>query len=139
MLTISPYRPLRMFDLMNRLLDDVLPREGAYEFPLPLDVTSTNDEFIITASVPGLKPEDLNVEVVDSTVTIQGELPGTPRGDKETCLLQERNYGKFTRSVTLPAELEGSKAEATIENGVLTLRIPKAEVAKPRQIKVKVK
>jgi HSP20 family protein len=102
-----------------------------------LDVQTEKDEYVLRANVPGLKPEDLHIEVVDNTVTVHGEIKEESKTEQDNFLLQERRYGQFSRSVTLPTPLDPGKAEATIENGVLVLRLPKAEEAKPKMITVK--
>ncbi len=136
------YRPLRLSQAINRLFDEsvvnpqLLSPEAA---ALRLDVVAAGDEYVITAGVPGLRAEDLSLEVLGDTVTIRGELPAPEHKDGDESLLHERRYGKFARSVTLPAELDGAKAEAAIENGLLTLRLPKAETAKPKAIKINAK
>ena len=98
-----------------------------------------DDEYVITASTPGLKAEDLSVEVLGDTVTVSGEIFAPAPDEKAKYVLQERRYGKFARTLTLPVELDSAKAEAVIENGLLTLRVPKAEAARPKMIKVKAK
>ena len=136
------YRPLRLSQEVNRLFDEsvvnpqLLNPEAA---ALRLDIIASGDDFILSAGVPGLRAEDLSLEVLGDTVTIRGELPAPEFKDGDTSLLHERRYGKFARSVTLPAEVDGTKAEAVIQNGVLTLRLPKAETAKPKIIKVNAK
>ena len=136
------YRPLRLSQAVNRLFDEsivnpqLLNPEAA---ALRLDVVTSGDEYVITAGVPGLRAEDLSLEVLGDTVTIRGELPTTEVKEGDESLLHERRYGKFARSVTLPTEVDGAKAEATIENGLLTLRLPKAETAKPKTIKINAK
>ncbi len=101
---------------------------------LPLDVRADEEAYVITAAVPGLKPEDLKIEVLEDVVTLRGEIPGA-EGD-EGYLLRERSAGEFERSLRLPDPLDASKAEASLENGLLTLRIPKADQARPKTIKV---
>ena len=136
------YRPLRLSQAINRLFDEsvvnpqLLNPEAA---ALRLDIVASGDEYVISAAVPGLKAEDLSLEVLGDTVTIRGELPAPEVTEGAEALLHERRYGKFARTVTLPAEVEGAKAEAAIENGVLTLRLPKAETAKPKTIKINAK
>lgn len=141
MLTLTNYRPLRLSEVMDRLFDESLVRPYSLDsaYALPLDVQAKDEEYVITAPAPGLKAEDLSVEVIGDTVTIRGETAATTEEAEADWLLQERRYGKFARTITLPAELDSTKAEASLENGMLTLRIPKAEEAKPKTIKVKVK
>jgi HSP20 family protein len=136
------YRPARLAQAVNRLFDEsvvnpqLLNPEAA---ALRLDVTASADEYVISAAVPGLNGEDLSLEVLGDTVTIRGELPAPEAKEGSENLLRERRYGKFVRTVTLPTEVDGAKAEATIVDGVLTLRLPKAETAKPKTIKVSAK
>ena len=99
---------------------------------LPVDVRSEEDDYVLTAFVPGLKAEDLNIQVIEDTLSIEGEY-GQREGEY---LLSELPAGSFRRSLRLPAPLNAEKTEAHIENGVLTLRIPKAESARPKTIKV---
>ena len=99
----------------------------------------TDENVVIRASVPGVKPEEVDITITGSTLTIKGETRSEQEVKKEDYFRQERSYGAFTRSITLPSSLETDKAEATFENGVLSLTIPKAEAMKPKQIKVKPK
>ncbi|MBF8284234.1 MAG: molecular chaperone (small heat shock protein) [Anaerolineales bacterium] len=127
---------------MDRLFDESFVRPFGSPmltrgYGVALDVQTEKDEYVLRANVPGLKPEDLHVEVVDNTVTIRGEIKEESKTEQDNFLLQERRYGQFSRSVTLPTPLDPGKAEATIENGVLVLRLPKAEEAKPKMITVK--
>lgn len=140
-MSLSLYRPARLSEMMDRMFDESFfgPRPVS-GFGVPLDVYATDDDYLLQAVVPGLKAEDLNVEINDYTVTIKGEVKPPMEADaKYNCLLQEIRYGAFTRSVSIGGELDGAKAEAHVENGLLTLRIPKAEAAKPKVIKVKAK
>lgn len=140
-LTIRPYyRPIRLTEMMDRLFDETFAR--GYGLPaepinIALDVQAKDDEFIVYANLPGLKADDLEVEVLGNTVTLRGELFAPAADDKSNWLLQERAAGKFARSLTLPAELDSAKVEASLENGTLTLRLPKAEAARPKAIKIR--
>jgi HSP20 family protein len=141
-LTLRPYRPVRLFDLMDRVFDDPFFRNGFVSnavdaFAIPLDVKATDDEFVISAAVPGLKPEDVKVEVLENVVTLSGEVASEKTDEDDRWLLRERAFGKFSRSLKLPVDVDGAKAEANVEHGVLTLRLPKAEAARPRTITVK--
>jgi len=143
---LTPFREmLSLREAMDRLFDESVVRPlGSYwtgdgGYGLALDVQTEKDDYLIRANVPGLKPEDLQVEVVDNTVTLRGEIKAERKVEEENYLLQERRYGQFSRSISLPTAVNSAKAEAVIENGVLTLRVPKAEEAKPKAISVKVK
>ena len=106
--------------------------ETSHDFSLALDVREEEDTYILNALVPGLKADELNVQVLDDVVTITGEFKDTG----SEYLMRELPHGSFSRSLRLPATLDASKAEAKITDGVLTLRLVKAESARARTIKV---
>ncbi|MEJ2010599.1 MAG: Hsp20/alpha crystallin family protein [Anaerolineales bacterium] len=103
---------------------------------LPLDVHARDDEFVISAPVPGLKAEDLKIQILEDVVTLRADIEDQ-ESESEATLLREIPRGGFERSLRLPAPLDAQHAEARIENGLLTLRIPKAEEARPKTIQVK--
>jgi HSP20 family protein len=127
---------------MDHLFDDDVFRPfrwagGSHDLPaLPLDVTTSADELVVEASLPGIKPEDVEITVENGTLTISGKTADERRAEEGSYLVQEIRRGTFSRSMTLPNGLEPDKATATFEHGVLTLRIPKAEQVKPRQIRI---
>lgn len=139
--------PLETARLMNRVFDrwfdDIIRPVSAFSadtYALPIDVQSVGDEFMVTAPVPGLKAEDLSVEVVGDVVTVSAELRA-PESEEEqgSWLVRERTYGKFSRAFRVPAEIDSEKVEATLTNGVLTLHLPKAPSARRKAITVKTK
>lgn len=141
-LMLTPFREmLSLREAMDRLFDESFVRgsTGANGYGLALDVQMDKDDYVLRANVPGLKPEDLHIEVVDNTVTVSGEVKSERQEKQENYLLQERRYGHFSRSLTLPTAVNSARAEATIDQGVLTLRLPKAEEAKPKAITIKAK
>ena len=103
---------------------------------LPLDVSENENEFVIKASLPGVKPEDVQITVHGDTLTIQGETEAEEEKKGERWHLRERRSGSFQRSLSLATPVNSDKAQAQFEHGVLTLVLPKSEQAKPRQIKV---
>ncbi len=107
--------------------------------PVPLDMYQTDNDVVIKAALPGVKPEDVDITISGNTLSIKGETKTEEEIKREDYLYQERRYGSFSRTIALPASLQTDKAEATFENGVLTLTIPKAEEIKPKAIKVKAK
>jgi HSP20 family protein len=140
-------RPSRFGDAMtlrqamDRLFeDDFRPLNwatGALSGPaLPLDVTTDADALTIEAALPGIKPDDVDITIENGTLTISGKTADERSADEGSYLVQEIRRGSFSRSMTLPQGLEPDKASATFENGVLMLRIPKAEQVKPRQIRI---
>jgi HSP20 family protein len=130
---------------MDRLFEDSFIRPSRAltafgEVTVPaLDVYQTPNEVVVKATLPGVKSEDVSIDISGETLTIKGETKAEQEIKKEDYLYQERRYGAFSRSVVLPGELKTDKAEATMEDGVLTLSIPKAEEVKPKAIKVKAK
>ena len=114
---------------------------GTVRWPLPLDVYSTQNDVVIIAAVPGLGPDDIEVTFNQGVVTFSGQLPnvaGSEEGKTATWYLHELPYGTFQRSVTLPFDVNADAAEATFQHGILYLRLPKAEQARPKQIKVQI-
>lgn len=127
---ISPRsRMLRQYREMDSQRPDV---------QIPLDVIAEGDDYILTAYVPGVKAEELQIEILEDVVSIKGEFIDESTEDTKF-LRRERPTGSFARSMRLPTLLNASGAEAEVINGVLKLRVPKAEEAKPKQIKVNVK
>ncbi len=110
---------------------EVRPQEQQ-ERALPVDVRDEDEAYVLTAFVPGLTAEQLNIQILDEALSIEGEY----KHDESEYLMSELPVGPFRRTLRLPAELDAEKAEAKIDNGVLTLRLPKAESARPKVIKV---
>jgi len=128
---------------MDRLFDEDFYRVASAESArseqgllLPIDVTTTKDALILEAALPGVRPDAVDITVENGTLTITGETGEDRTEEGASHLVREIRRGQFGRSVTLPNGLEPDKAEATFENGVLRLRIPKAEQVKPRQIRI---
>jgi len=128
---------------MDRLFEDsfvnpltLRPYNG--EAPGPaLDVHETGDDIVITAALPGVKPEDVDITITGQTLTIRGEFKADENVEKGQYLYRERRHGSFHRQLQLPVRVQGDAATASYEDGLLTLTIPKAEEVKPRQIEVK--
>jgi HSP20 family protein len=102
-----------------------------------LDVHQTADEIVVSAALPGVKPEDVDITITGQTLSIRGEFKANEQVSRDQYMYRERRYGSFHRQLQLPVRVQGDAASATFENGVLTLRIPKAEDVKPRQIQIK--
>ena len=128
-----------MQETMDRFFDEPwTPRRTGWRermAPLPLDVYSTDNELVIKASVSGVDPEDVEITIEGDRLTIKGEICA-PLENVEYHI-QERRYGRFGRTLTLNMPVETEHAEATFQNGELTLIIPKAEEVRPKVIKVK--
>jgi len=104
-----------------------------------MDMYETDQGVVVQLSLPGVAPEDVNVTVTGDTLTIRGQFKADEGESKRQYLLRERVHGsgEFTRSVMLPRDVQGAKAEASFKNGVLTLTIPRAEESRPRQVRIK--
>ena len=127
---------------VDRLFDSTLAPSNSLDMPtawtLALDIVENEDSFLVKASVPGIKPEDIQVTFTDNVLTIKGEMRSETASKETRYHLRERRFGSFTRSVTLGARIKADAIVANYENGVLTLTLPKAEEVKPKQISIKV-
>jgi HSP20 family protein len=112
--------------------------EPEYDVLVPVNVKANADEYVITALLPGVKADDLSIQIINDSVTLQGTIT-TLSEEKEDYLVRECPSGKFYRAIRLPEPVNSSKALADLSEGLLTLRIPKAEEARPRTIKVMAK
>ena len=129
----TPYGRFPRYRHMARFPENWDVEESQVYFPV--DVKDIDEAFTITAMLPGLKPEDVEIQIVNENVSLKGEFKNEIE-EGATFIIQERPSGKFFRTVTLTDMLDSSKAEAHMENGILTLKIPKAEESKPKTIKV---
>jgi len=105
------------------------------EHTLGINVHEQDDAYVLSALVPGLKAEDLNIQILDDVIRIDGEY----KPDENEYLLNELPNGSFTRTLRLPSTIEADSVEAKITDGVLTLTLPKAESARPKKIQVTAK
>jgi HSP20 family protein len=122
---------------MNRLFDNYAPmRRSAPGYPA-MNVWANENGALVTAEVPGVRPEDIDVSVVGETLTLSGMRSPEEMNEDARYHRQERSYGKFTRSLQLPFAVDVNKIEATFKNGVLNVELPRAESDKPRKISVK--
>lgn len=146
MTTLVRWEPFREMMTMRRDMDRLfdsffntpsLWREnGDGSMSLALDVAEQDDKFLVKASIPGVAPEDIDISLSDNVLTIKGESRQETEKEGEKYHLRERRFGSFMRSLTLPNTVKGDEVEATYEDGVLTLAIPKAEEVKPKKIEV---
>ncbi len=145
MMRWEPFREMMSLrNAMDRLFDESFVRpsrmwveEGAAQFPV--DMYQTDGEVVVKATLPGIKPEEVDITITGDALTIKGEHKEEKEVKEENYIRRERRYGSFTRTVLIPVSVQGDKAEASFEDGVLTLTLPKAEEIRPKQIKVKPK
>ena len=135
----SPFREIdawqKAFDRFFH--DDFFGGENNW-YNLALDVSEDENSLKVEASLPGLKPEDVDIAIQDGVLTIKGAAKHEDKKDVEgKYYLRERRYGSFQRAIRLPVEVNTEAAEAVFENGVLHLTLPKAEEDKPKRIAVK--
>lgn len=135
----SPVTNLR--DHLNRLIDQSVtsrPAESFGDWAPALDAFEDKDKYVVSVELPGIKKEDIHVTVHDGVLTISGERKSEKDVKEGTVHRTERYYGKFSRSVSLPSVVQTDKVAAAYKDGVLSVEIPKAEEAKPKQIEVKI-
>ena len=139
----DPFRDLRqMEDTVNRLWrgfgGSPSYREGAEDWNILIDVIQKKDDIVVKASVPGVKPEGIDVAIEDNVLTLRAERKPEIEGEDSAYLIQERPTGSFYRALRLPDTVDTNKIESHYENGVLTITMPKAEEKKKKQIQIKV-
>ncbi|HYL50522.1 MAG TPA: Hsp20/alpha crystallin family protein [Acidimicrobiia bacterium] len=148
-MTITRFTPMTDFvslrEAMDRLFEDSFIRPttwsglAAGQIAVPVDLWETNDAYHLRADVPGITPDQLDINVTADTLTFGGEVKGQSDVSNEGWLRQERRIGKFQRAFTLPVQIDPDKVVANFANGVLELTLPKADQVKPRSIKVNAK
>lgn len=134
----SPRRAASLAEDFDRLFDFAFPGTAlrSQGWTPALDLYENADGFTVTVELPGLKKEDVNLSVHENVLTVAGERKHQFEGKEGQTFRSERAYGAFQRSVTLPAQVDATKVAASYKDGVLTVTLPKAEEAKPRQITV---
>jgi HSP20 family protein len=137
--------PFQMRDTMDRLFERGFNRPwrlltwDAGEGLFPVDVYETDEDVVVKASLPGVKAEEVQISVTGDTLTIRGETKGEEEEKGSNYYRKERHFGAIQRSLTLPVRVDSDKANAEFEDGVLTLRLPKAPEVRPKTIEVKAK
>lgn len=140
-------RPSRLFDVMrsglldtlDRWFDELrLPEFASEKFIVPaFDVSETDEHIIVKADLPGVDVKDIDISIVGNVLTVKGEKKQEKEEKGESYHRIERSYGSFSRSISLPAEVNPEAVEAVYKDGVLKLTIPKAEKSKPKKIEIK--
>ena len=136
----TPFRDLDRFQhAVDRLFDEGFVRPVQRRWSecdcLPVDVYSTPESFVIQSNVPGVKPEDVSITIEGDTLTIKVTLPGPSEGVEYS--LRERPFGDYERTLHFNIPVKPEAAEASFENGVLVLTVPKADEVKPKRIEIK--
>jgi HSP20 family protein len=127
MSNLIPWRPF----------DELLTLRDATD--LAIDICETGAEVVVKTALPGFKPDEVEVTITGSTLTISGESKEENETKEKDYIRKERRFGSFTHTVTLPNGLKADKAEAVFQNGMLALTVPKSEESKPKSIKINAK
>ena len=144
--SITRFEPVRgvfsLQDQINRLFNEAFDRSSdeanLTAWAPAVDIFETEHELVVKADLPDIKPEELDIRVENNILTIRGERKFEKQVNEDHYLRVERSYGSFSRSFSLSNTVNTEAIKADYQNGVLTLRIPKREEAKPKQIKVRV-
>lgn len=135
----DPFRDLvSMRQVMDRLIENTLTddRSVTSEWGLPLDVVEDENDYTVKASLPGVKADDLDISYNKGLLTIKGEIKDESESTRGQYHLRERRFGTFSRSISLPTSVKPEDIQADFQNGILTLKMPKAEEVKPKRIPI---
>lgn len=130
-------------EAMDRLFDEAFTRpfslgNGGWSVPA-VDMYQTDNDVVVKAALPGIKPDEVQINITGDVLTIKGETKQESESKDKTYHLREQRWGAFERSLILPTAVIADKAKAEFENGVLTITLPKAEEVKPKTITIKSK
>jgi len=131
-------------EAMDRLFDDAfttpLSVRNGWSMGTPaIDMYQTDNEVVVKASIPGVKSDEVQINITGDVLTLKGEVKHEEERKDRAWHIREQRFGSFERSVALPTAVKTDQAEAVFENGVLTITLPKADEVKPRTIKIKAK
>ena len=131
-------------EAMDRLFDDAftspLSMRNGWSMGTPaVDMYQTDNEVVVKASIPGIKAEEVQINITGDVLTLKGEVKHEEERKDRAWHIREQRFGSFERSVALPTTVKTDKAEAVFENGILTITLPKADEVKPRTINIKAK
>jgi HSP20 family protein len=142
---ITPWRPFRELEEWERRFDDLFGRPS-WRLPVEergwmpaVDVFEKEDRFVVKAELPGMKEEDIDVSVIGDTLSIKGEKKTETEIKDENYYRCERSYGSFYRSIPIPSNVDANKIEASFEDGILEVALPKSAKVKPKKIAVSAK
>lgn len=146
MSNLTRWEPMRemmtLREAMDRLFDDAFTRpiSGREGWSAPaIDMYQTDDEIVVKAMLPGMKAEDVQINVTGDMLTLRGEMKHEEETEERSWHIREHRFGRFERSIALPTQVTADRANAEFENGILVVTLPKAEEVKPRTITVKAK
>jgi len=135
---LRSWGPFREFGSgLGRLFDDMIGERSLARWSPACEIAENDGSYVVTVELPGAKREDVHLEIQDNVVSIRGEKKSEREEKNEKRHYVERSYGSFTRSFSLPANADAARIHAGFREGVLTVEIPKSEVAKPKVIDIK--
>ena len=129
-------------EAMDRLFDDAFTRPFSLRdgWTVPaIDMYQTDDEIVVKAALPGIKADEVQINITGEVLTLKGEMKHEEEKKEKAWHMREQRWGSFERSVVLPTDVVSDKAKAEFENGILTITLPKAEEVKPKVINIKAK
>jgi len=146
MSNLTRWEPVRemmtLREAMDRLFDDAFTRplslKDGWSAPA-IDMYQTDNDVVVKAALPGLKANDVQINVTGEVLTIRGEMKHEEEQKERAWHIREHRWGSFERSIALPTDVVSEKAQADFDNGILTITLPKAEEVKPKTITVKAK
>jgi HSP20 family protein len=148
MSNLTRWEPVRemmtLREAMDRLFDDAFTRplsvRDGWTMGTPaIDMYQTDNDVVVKASIPGIKAEEVQINVTGDVLTLKGEIKQEEERTDRAWHIREQRFGSFERSIALPTEVKSDRAEAVFENGILTITLPKADEVKPRTINIKAK
>lgn len=150
-MSIDKWSPLKELEDMRKDMDRLFeeftkparrrriwPKSEGLVIP-NIDLYDRKNDIVIQVELPGVRREDIDITITKDTLLLKGEVQRAEEVKEEDYFISERTYGSFSRTITLPFEVEGEKAQAAMNNGLLEIVLPKKEEAKPREIKIEVK
>jgi HSP20 family protein len=128
-----------LHDAMNQLFSESFVRPGSMTgaFQPAVDLYETEHEYVVKLAAPGLKPDNFEITMQQNVLTIQGRTQEEEKQEGARYHVKEHRFGEFSRTIQFPTQVDADKIQASMSNGILTVRVPKAEAAKPRRITVK--
>lgn len=133
----NPVNPVSLFNEFDRLFErPSLQQNTSRDWSIALDVVEKDDNYMIKATVPGINPDELEITLEDGVLTLKGEIKSDEEVEEAKYHVRERRYGSFSRSIRFPVAVNGDAVEATYNNGILSLNVPKAEAVKPKRITI---
>ena len=137
--TLARWRPLAEMDEVRRRMEQMFEQAGSGEsrsWALSIDLIERDDGYVLRADVPGLKPDEISIEIQDDVLTVSAQHEEKEEEETENYIRRERRYGSFTRSISLPKGVTADDVEASYNDGVLEVTFPKAQEHEPQAVTI---